>query len=90
MESITTTLDGILKEVWQAFTTLSDAQALIEMNQHQSQYLTKANDEITHAKIHLNEVMSKWSDDDRRDAMHQLECTASVQLREFLNLTKGK
>ena len=85
MEIITTTLDGVLKEVWQAFTTLSDAQALIELNN-----LTKANDEINHAKIHLNEVMSKWSDDDRRDAMHQLECTASVQLREFLNLTKGK
>jgi hypothetical protein len=82
MESITTTLDGILKEVWQAFTTLSDAQALIEMN-----HLTKANDEINHAKIHLNEVMSKWSDDDRRDAMHQLECTASVQLKEFLKRT---
>ena len=85
MEIITTTLDGVLKEVWQAFTTLSDAQALIELNNP-----TKANDEINHAKIHLNEIMSKWSDDDRRDAMHQLECTASVQLREFLNLTKGK
>tara|TARA_Y100000401_G_C8321405_1_gene225486 strand:+ start:20 stop:265 length:246 start_codon:yes stop_codon:yes gene_type:complete len=80
-----TNQDGILKEVWLAFTTLSDAQALIELNNP-----TKANDEINHAKIHLNEIMSKWSDDDRRDAMSQLECTVAEKFQEFLNLAKGK
>ena len=51
-------------ELWQAFTTLSDAQELISLGDS-----SRANDEINHAKRHLHEVFSKLSDDEQRQAM---------------------
>ena len=53
------------KEVWLAFTTLSDAQTLLqEFND-----IDRANDEINHAKIHLGKLMESWSTQERTDAM---------------------
>ena len=59
--SIDQTMAGHL---WQAFTTLSDAQELISMGE-----VNDANEEINHAKRHLNEVFSTLNDDEKRKAM---------------------
>jgi len=50
--------------LWQAFTTLSDVQELIALGDS-----PRANEEINHAKRHLNEVFSTLNDDERRKAM---------------------
>tara|TARA_R110002020_G_scaffold327731_1_gene543683 strand:- start:651 stop:911 length:261 start_codon:yes stop_codon:yes gene_type:complete len=50
--------------LWQAFTTLSDAQELLNLEDP-----SRANEEINHAKRHLHEVFSKLSDDEQRQAM---------------------
>jgi hypothetical protein len=60
-----TTIDRTMAgELWQAFTTLSDAQELIALGDS-----PKANEEINHAKRHLHEVFSKLNDDERTKAM---------------------
>ena len=51
-------------ELWQAFTTLSDAQELIALGDSD-----RANEEINHAKRHLHEVFGKLSDDEQRQAI---------------------
>lgn len=61
MTEIDQTMAGHL---WQAFTTLSDAQELIALGDSD-----RANDEINHAKRHLHEVFSKLRDDEQRQAM---------------------
>ena len=71
------------KEVWLAFTTLSDAQTLLqEFNDP-----NRANDEINHAKIHLSEIMESWTYEDRADAMTGLSCTVDDKYRDFLKMT---
>ena len=77
------------KEVWLAFTTLSDAQTLLqEFND-----IDRANDEINHAKIHLGKLMESWSTQERTDAMTGLTCTEQDEYKEFLinkiNLGQG-
>ena len=77
------------KEVWLAFTTLSDAQTLLqEFND-----IDRANDEINHAKIHLGKLMDSWSTQERTDAMTGLTCTVQDEYKEFLinkiNLGQG-
>lgn len=68
------------KEVWLAFTTLSDAQTLLqEFNDPD-----RANDEINHAKIHLGQIMESWTAKDRVDAMTGLTCTVRNEYKEFL------
>ena len=71
-------------ELWQAFTTLSDAQELISLGDS-----SRANDEINHAKRHLHEVFSKLSDDEQRQAMGDAWlCTLNLeQARE--SVTNG-
>jgi hypothetical protein len=68
-------------ELWQAFTTLSDAQELISLGDS-----SRANDEINHAKRHLHEVFSKLSDDEQRQAMGDAWlCTLNLeQARESI------
>ena len=41
------------KEIWLAFTTLSDAQTLLQ----EFGDPVRANDEINHAKIHLSQIL---------------------------------
>mgnify|MGYP001343610902 FL=1 len=43
-----------MKHVWEAFSTLSDAQELISMGRNES-----ANDMINHAKQHLSKVFEQ-------------------------------
>jgi len=60
-----TTIDRTMAgELWQAFTTLSDAQELISLGDS-----SRANEEINHAKRHLHEVFSKLNDDEQFKAM---------------------
>ena len=66
--------------LWMAFTTLSDAQTLIEF-----QDMDGANREINHAKLHINEIMETWSDNDRHLAIASSMklCSVSDQMEKF-------
>ena len=76
MTAIDQTMAGHL---WQAFTTLSDAQELIGMGE-----VNDANEEINHAKRHLHEVFSALSDGEQRQAMVGIwRCT--LNLKEVKN-----
>ena len=71
-------------EVWTAFSTLSDAQFLLQ----EFGDAEKANDEINHAKIHLSEIMNSWTHAEKGDAMFptsgsMLKCTVSEKFQEF-------
>ena len=74
-----TTIDQTMAgHLWQAFTTLSDAQELIDQGNP-----SRASEEINHAKRHLHEVFGTLSDDEQRRAMLDTWlCT--------LNLKEGK
>jgi len=66
--------------LWMAFTTLSDAQALIEFKD-----VNGANREINHAKLHIHEIMKTWSDRDMSEAMSSAfqPCSVSEQMEKF-------
>jgi len=75
MTAIDQTMAGHL---WQAFTTLSDAQELISLGDP-----SRANEEINHAKRHLHEVFSTLSDDEQRRAMLDTWlCTLNLKERD--------
>ena len=75
MTAIDQTMSGHL---WQAFTTLSDAQALLDMGE-----VNDANEEINHAKRHLHEVFGTLSDDEQRRAMFDTWlCTLNLKERD--------
>ena len=58
-------LEGeIDRDVWEAFSTLSDAQLMIEMNNKE-----KANDRIEHDKLHIMIAMDRWGEGRRSEAM---------------------
>jgi hypothetical protein len=59
-------------EVWQAFSTLSDAQELIGVERGE-----KASDRINHAKRHLMAVLDKAEDEGilRRVVFEKKTCT---------------
>jgi len=80
-----TTIDQTMAgHLWQAFTTLSDAQELINLRD-----TSAANKEINHAKRHLHEVFSKLNDEEQRQAMGDTWlCTLNLeQARE--SVTNG-
>ena len=52
------------RDVWEAFSTLSDAQLMIEMDNKE-----KANDRINHAKLHIMRAMDRWGESRRSEAM---------------------
>ena len=59
-------------ELFQAFSSLSDAQTVIELGGDGDEI----NREIGHAKHHLWTIMNKWSSDESRSAMFPYEgCT---------------
>ena len=61
-------------ELWQAFTTLSDAQELLELD------IDRAHEEINHAKRHLHEVFGKLRDEEQARAMRDTWlCTLNLQ-----------
>lgn len=66
--------------LWLAFTTLSDAQALIEF-----QDIDGTNREINHAKLHIMEIMKTWSDSDMGIAMDSSTkpCSVSKDMEMF-------
>ena len=75
MTAIDQTMAGHL---WQAFTTLSDAQELIGLGDP-----SRANEEINHAKRHLHEVFGTLSDDEQRQAMLDTWlCTLNLKERD--------
>ena len=62
-------------ELWQAFTTLSDAQELISLGDS-----SRANEEINHAKRHFSEVFNTLTDDEKRKAMMDTwTCTLNLE-----------
>ena len=52
------------RDIWEAFSTLSDAQLMVEMNNEE-----KANDLINHAKLHIMRAMDRWGEGRRSEAM---------------------
>lgn len=76
------------KEIWLAFTTLSDAQTLLQ----EFGDPVRANDEINHAKIHLSQILESWSHEERSEAMDLIgqECTVKEEFNEFLIQTNRK
>ena len=61
----------IVGEIWQAFTTLSDAQDLL-MEFGDSK---RSHEEMNHAKRHLHQVLTALPDEVRRDAMLVMNCS---------------
>lgn len=57
----------IIAEVWQAFSTLSDAQEFLTMEFAHSSRMDAANDRINHAKRHLQGFI-EWAEQNHGDA----------------------
>ncbi len=65
--------DEFMREVWQAFSTLSDAQELIGMGEGEG-----ANEQVNHAKRHLMVVLDAAREADEQAffrIMTTLDCT---------------
>ena len=76
-------------EVWTAFSTLSDAQFLLQ----EFGDAERANQEINHAKIHLSEILVSWTQEERAEAMFptsgsMMKCSVEEKYREFLDRQK--